>query len=58
MKFKIIFKRRMNTVAEVKGREVEKSCITLHDYEKIIETEQFLEKILGLRVHIMEDHNS
>lgn len=55
MRFRIVIKLGVNTIAEAKGRQVEKSCVTLHDLEKIIETEKFLEKILGLRIHIMEE---
>jgi len=54
MRFKIVLKLGQTTIAEAEGRTRDKSYITIHDLDKVIETEQFLEKILGLRVHIME----
>ncbi len=54
MRFKIVLKLGQTTIAEAEGRKVDESYITIHDLDRVIETEQFLEKILGLRVHIME----
>ena len=60
MKFNLRFLRGLETVAEIKGimshhpDEIESSSIA----EAVIETESFLEKLTGLRVHIivvMED---
>ena len=50
----MIVKLGPTVVSETEGRHVDKSYITVRDIDKIIETEQFLEKILGLRVHLME----
>ena len=52
LKFKITFKRGPETVAEVVGYEKSSDHLTLGEMEKVIPTEQFLEKLTGLRVHI------
>jgi hypothetical protein len=48
----MIVKDSVTTIAEITGREKDADTITLGDTEKVIETEQFLERLLGYRVHI------
>lgn len=56
MTFKIKFIRGMLTIATIDGiRELNKDEVTMGDVEKLIETERFLEKLMGLRVHIDGD---
>lgn len=50
--FKLVFKRGQETVAEVQGHEIDSDNVTVADMQRVIETEQFLEKLTGLRVHI------
>lgn len=53
LQFKITFKQGTKTVAEVTGREGLGETLTVGDVvERVTETEQFLEKLTGLRVHI------
>lgn len=53
LKFKLTFKRGPKVVSEVDGHEVDTGDLTVADcYERIIETEQFIEKLTGLRLHI------
>lgn len=54
LQYKITFKRGTKTVAEVLGNEdIEAAKFTVDDvYRKVIATEQFLEQLTGLRVHI------
>lgn len=43
------------TEISIKGREVPEDQITVADMERVIEVEQWLEKIIGVRVHIFSD---
>lgn len=55
MKFTVTFKRGPETVAVIQGREFEtrESQLTIGEItDKVVETEQFLEKLTHLRVHI------
>ena len=54
MQFKITFKQGTKTVAEVIGREnPDAGNLTISEVtEKVVETEQFIEKLTGLRVHV------
>lgn len=55
LQFKVTFKSGTKTIAEVAGREdiIDARNLTVEDVvEKVVETEQFLEKLTGLRVHI------
>jgi hypothetical protein len=55
LQFKLTFKAGTKTVAEVLGREdvVDASNLTIEEVvEKVQATEQFIEKLTGLRVHI------
>jgi hypothetical protein len=55
MKFELIFTRGLQTVAHIKGiRELSKEELNLKELEQVITTEQFIEKLTGLRVHINE----
>lgn len=55
MKFKITVKQGLNTVAVLEGvYTVSKEYVTLAVIEKIIQTEQDLEFLTGLRFHIEE----
>jgi hypothetical protein len=62
MKFNVVFKLGSHVVAEVKGnREMVDPAITfrevgLEDFgAQVIQAEQTLERLTGLRVHIVED---
>ena len=52
MKFTIVFKQGLDVKAELPGRELPGSSITMMDLQKVIETEALLERLLGYRVHI------
>ena len=54
MQFKLTFKQGTKTIGEVTGREnPDAGNLTISEVtEKVIETEQFIEKLTGLRVHI------
>lgn len=53
LKFKITFKRGLKIVAEVTGDAKDASDLTVGEVvERVIETEAFLEKLTGCRVHI------
>lgn len=53
LRFKIIFKQGPATVAEIVGIPRPLDALTAGDVgERIIETEQYLERLTGLRVHI------
>ena len=51
--FKITFKKGTKVVAEVMGDGKDAGDLTIAEVtEKVTETEAFLEKLTGLRVHI------
>jgi hypothetical protein len=53
MRVKITFLRGLEKIAEVTGpREFSVEEITLADVQRVITTEQLLERLTGLRVHI------
>lgn len=55
VQFTLTFKQGTNTVATVTGREggIDAADITIGDVvENVTKTEQFLERLTGLRVHI------
>ena len=54
LQIKITFKQGPKMIAEIIGvRNVPGGFLTVEEVsEKVIETEQFLEKLLGLRAHI------
>jgi len=53
LQFKMTFKNGTKTVAEVVGQKDVAATLTVGEVvEKVIETEQFLERLTGLRVHI------
>lgn len=56
LQFKITFKRSLKTVAEIQGTPLPPSVannLTVGELvEQVHETEEFLEKLTGLRVHI------
>lgn len=55
IKFNITFKRGTQTVATVQGLPVNAEQVSVAEAgEKVIDTEQFLEKLTGLRVHIQQ----
>lgn len=52
-KFKIEFLRGAEVIASVTGiKVVDGEHLTVAEMQQVIPTEQFLEKLLGLRVHI------
>lgn len=57
MKFKLEILRGTTKIAELANanHDVPKESLTMADFEKVIATEQFLEKLFGYRFHIMED---
>jgi hypothetical protein len=57
VRFMLTFKQGPKTIAEVKGMEdvISATGLTLEDVtENVIKTEQFLEKLTGLRCHIQQ----
>jgi hypothetical protein len=54
MRFKLVIKLGPKVLSEIEGQKRPKDYFVIGDLDKVIETEQFLEKLLGLRVHIME----
>jgi hypothetical protein len=55
MKFDLVFKKGLCTVARVEGvREVQTDEIPMSIAERVIDVEALLEKLTGLRVHILE----
>lgn len=55
LQFKITVKNGIETRAEYYGREKDDYTLDSEDVaEKIIETEQFLERLTGLRHHIQQ----
>jgi hypothetical protein len=56
VKFEIIIKKGLNTVATVKGvKNVDPSDLTAKEEQELITTvPELLEKVLGFRVHINE----
>lgn len=52
--FKLTVKKGLEVLAEVEGRPVSWDMITVHDLQRTIEVEQWLEKMYGLRFHITE----
>ena len=55
LQFKVVLKSGTKVVAEAIGLEnrIDGTSLTIEDVvEKVVETEQFLEKLTGLRVHI------
>lgn len=54
IQFKVTYKNGAKVVSEVLGRECDSAAdMTLSAVtEKVIETEQFMEKLTGLRCHI------
>lgn len=53
MKFRITFKSGLETVAVIDGViRLKHEQVTVADFESILGTEMFLEKLTGLRVHI------
>lgn len=56
IKFKLTVKRGQEVLAEVEGIEKELDALSVGDVtERVIETEAYLERLLGLRVHIESD---
>ena len=55
MKFKLVVKDGVKTIFEIGSRsELSTDNITVTDSIRIIETEQFLERLFGFRFHIEE----
>lgn len=55
LQFKLTFKSGTKTVSEVIGLEnrIDAGNLTIEDVvENVVKTEQFLERLTGLRVHI------
>ncbi len=54
MRFKITFKFGVATVAVIYSPRNSASDLKVSELEKILDTEKFLERLTGLRVHIEE----
>ena len=52
VKFVIVVKRGNRTLTTVQGTHIEADAATLADVAQIIPTEQYLERLTGLRFHI------
>lgn len=52
MRFNVTFKYGLSTEAHLEGKDVEPAYVTAADLKKVIEVEQFLERLTGYRVHI------
>lgn len=52
LQFRLTVKSGTKTLAEIKGREVDGDLTIQEVTEKVIETEQFLERLTGHRFHI------
>lgn len=50
--FSLVVKAGTKTLAEVKGREIDGDLTVQEVTEKVVATEQFLERLTGLRFHI------
>jgi hypothetical protein len=60
MQFKVVFLSGTKTIAEVEGLKdrIDASNLTVEDVtENVLKTEQFLERLTGLRVHIEQVHD-
>ena len=56
LRFEVVVKRGLETVATIHGqRDIDASALTLEELgEKLTQMEAFLEKLTGLRFHIMQ----
>lgn len=55
LQFRVTFKLGQEVIADVLGREDVGDSLTIEDVtEHVIRTEQFLERLTGLRVHISQ----
>lgn len=55
MKFNLVFKKGLCTVARVEGtKTVSKHDLTLAEWEQVLATEALVEKLTGVRLHIEE----
>jgi hypothetical protein len=57
LKFTVVFKRGLKTVGTIEGqRDVDANDLTLEEMVSNVPTvEAFLEKLTGLRVHVMSE---
>jgi hypothetical protein len=56
MRFQLVVKNGQDTLATVEGHQKSGADITVDDLKKLIEVEQFLERMFGHRFHILETH--
>jgi hypothetical protein len=54
MKFSIRITKGLQELANIEGVRESIPDLKVEELQKIIDTEQFLERILGVRVHIFE----
>lgn len=52
MKFTLIIKSGLKELSRIDGQDVDPRLINFADIQKVIETEQHLERMFGLRFHI------
>ncbi len=57
MRFEIVIRSGLQELAHIVGAQ-EVQNATVEELEKVIEVEQFLERLLGLRIHLNEVHRS
>lgn len=50
--FELVVKDGLTVLATIKGRELPDDSVRLSDKNKVIEVEQYLERMLGHRFHI------
>ncbi len=52
MIFELVVKKSNEIIATIKGRPISTDVLSVYDIEKVIEVEQYLERLFGLRFHI------
>jgi hypothetical protein len=52
MKFELVLVHNIHDRTVLGGRELRPEDVSVKDLEKVIEVEQFLERLLGKRIHI------
>lgn len=56
MRFRIVVKDQQRIIAEFTGKIVELNALDVGDVtQRVVETEQYLNRVLGLRVHILSE---
>ena len=60
MRFHVVVKQGVETLADVKGREdvITTDTLSVEDVQRIPDVEAFLERLTGLRFHIEQLHEN